>query len=210
MHEQYYSRVSEVRHLRTLCLLLVMAICILMIALLYMATLVPEAEAAEAETEEAAVGAPTLCEDVLPTAPALSQVSGPEASDHEPTYFRDDINLGVIEQKQLYDAAAEFGVDYELMLAVCEQETDFRNIIGDDGASCGYFQVQPRWWRGLMDEIDADDLMEPADNFRTACAIIRELLDDYGGSVRDALSTYNTGHPGASPYAAEVLERWAG
>ena len=93
----------------------------------------------------------------------------------------------------------------ELALAVVEQETDFRNIVGDDGASVGYMQIQERWWGNLMAEIGARDLTVAEDNFRTGCAILRKLLDQY--SLEDALSVYNAGAPGQTRYSREVMER---
>ena len=38
-----------------------------------------------------------------------------------------------------------------------------------------------------MEEIGARDLTDPEDNFRTGCAILRQLLDKHG-NIEDALS----------------------
>lgn len=124
----------------------------------------------------------------------------------EDTYLRDDIPLSYELQAMLYGACIEFEIDYDLALAVVEQETDFRNIVGDDGASVGFMQIQDRWWGDLMEEIGARDLTDPEDNFRTGCAILRQLLDRYG-NTEDALSAYNTGRPGETRYSREVMER---
>lgn len=112
-------------------------------------------------------------------------------------------------QKALWDACAEFEIDYTLALAVIEQETNYQNQCGDSGDSIGFFQIQPRWWGELMERIGTDDLADPVDNFRTGCAVLRELLLCYDGSVTDALTAYNSGHPGRSVYAEAVLERKA-
>ena len=66
-------------------------------------------------------------------------------------------------------------------------------------------QIQERWWSGLMAEIGARDLTVAEDNFRTGCAILRKLLDQY--SLEDALSVYNTGAPGQTRYSREVMGR---
>lgn len=113
-------------------------------------------------------------------------------------------------QKALWDACQEFGIDYALALAIIEQETNYSNILGDGGASVGFFQIQPRWWGKLMERIGTDDLTDPVDNFRTGCAVLRELLLRYDGSVTDALTAYNSGHPGQSTYASAVMERAEG
>lgn len=130
----------------------------------------------------------------------------------EQGYFREDVPLSFEEQDFLHSACEEFGVEYPLMLALIHQETRFQNIIGDNGSSIGYCQIQPRWWKWIMEEIGARDLTNPYDNFRTGCAIIAYLTTRYG-NTRDALSAYNTGTPGYTEYAAAVLagmEVWEG
>ena len=58
-----------------------------------------------------------------------------------------------------------------------------------------------------MTDIGAEDLNEPKDNFRTACAIVAELTEEHG-SVAGALTAYNKGsYDGTvSKYAVSVLE----
>jgi hypothetical protein len=124
----------------------------------------------------------------------------------EGTYLREDIPLSYELQCDLYGACLEFEIDYDLALAVIEQETRFQNVTGDGGDSQGYMQIQRKWWNGLMAEIGAEDLTNPEDNFRTGCAILRQLIDRYG-NVEDALTAYNSGKPGSSNYSRQVMER---
>lgn len=160
--------------------------------------------------EEAVVeiGAPRIRETAAADKPRAARET--EEREQKPdlcedTYLSDEIPLRYEEQAALYGACLEFRVPYELALAVVEQETDFRNIVGDDGASVGYMQIQQRWWGDLMAEIGARDLTVAEDNFRTGCAILRKLLDQY--SLEDALSVYNTGAPGQTRYSREVMGR---
>ena len=137
-------------------------------------------------------------------------IEGAEAAIIEADIYRSDIPLTFDDQIALYNAAQEFNIDYFLMVALIDRETDFRNISGDGGDSIGYTQVQPKWWRGLMEEIGAKDLTVPEDNFRTACAILALLAERYG-NIEDVLTAYNSGHPGHSQYATAILndaERW--
>ena len=134
--------------------------------------------------------------------------SGPDPM-VEDGYLRYDLPLDYDTQKLLYGACLEFQVDYELALAVIDQETNFRNMTRDGGESAGYMQIQRKWWGGLMDEIGAEDLNNPEDNFRTGCAILRQLLDKYG-NTEDALSAYNSGKPGSTRYSRSVLEKLNG
>ena len=134
--------------------------------------------------------------------------SGPDPM-VEDGYLRDDLPLDYETQMLLYGACLEFRVDYDLALAVIEQETGYRNLTGDGGESAGYMQIQRKWWSGLMDEIGTEDLNRPEDNFRTGCAILRQLLDKYG-NTEDALTAYNSGRPGSSRYSRSVLEKLNG
>ena len=134
--------------------------------------------------------------------------SGPDPM-VEDGYLRDDLLIDYEIQMHLYGACLEFDVDYELALAVIEQETNFRNVKGDGGDSAGYMQIQRKWWSGLMDDIGTEDLNQPEDNFRTGCAILRQLLDKYG-NTEDALTAYNSGRPGSSRYSRSVLKKLNG
>lgn len=131
-----------------------------------------------------------------------------------PFPFSEAVPLSYEEQEALYGACEEFSVDYPLMLALIERETHFKNKIGDGGNSYGYCQIQPRWWSKTAESIGVTDLMDPAGNFRTGCAVLTHLLGVYGcGNLTDALTAYNTGHGGASEYARDVLEKqgkWQG
>ena len=120
------------------------------------------------------------------------------------SWYIEGIPLTYQEQEYLWDACNEFDVDYSLMLALIERETNFQNVTGDGGDSIGYCQIQPKWWSILMDEIGADDLTDPQDNFRTGCAIMSQLIDRYG-TTECALSAYNSGSPNPTDYATAVL-----
>lgn len=118
-----------------------------------------------------------------------------------------DIPMADDLQEQLYMASEEFGVDYYVMVALIERETQFNNVFGDGGASYGYCQIQPKWWYGLMVEIGATDLTVPQDNFRTACAIIAQLTEKHQ-SIEGALVEYNQGKYYGRPtaYSKEIME----
>lgn len=144
---------------------------------------------------------PTKTEQIVSN---LEDVSPKTASEED---FILNIPMPCEEQKELYEAAKEFGVDYYIMVALIDRETDFRNVKGDGGDSYGYCQIQPKWWYGLMTEIGATDLSEPKDNFRTACAILAKLQDKHK-SIEGALVEYNQGYYSGSPtaYSREIME----
>ena len=181
--------------------------CVILVCLLFFAfaagVACMEREEAEPEEESSVEAVETAA--VMPV-PAAEEPQELQLGLCEDTYLREDIPLSYELQAMLYGACLEFEVPYELALAVIEQETNFRNVTGDDGASVGFMQIQERWWSGLMEEIGARDLTDPEDNFRTGCAIIRKLMDRHG-SVEDALTAYNRGKPGQSKYSRDVMER---
>ena len=117
------------------------------------------------------------------------------------TPVREDIPLDEETQLLLYEACTEKGVPYELALAVINQETDFRNIIGDDGASTGYMQVQRRWHEDRMERLGVTDLADPYGNFLVGCDYLAELLGKDRGTEW-ALMAYN----GGPTYANEMAK----
>lgn len=160
----------------------------------------PEEYAAETKSQEVASGCKSVVSQPQDPAPVLVEVS-----------TRPDIPLTADLQISLQEACKEFSIDYYIMVALIERETQFRNVTGDGGQSVGYCQVQERWWSGIMEDIGTTDLMDPPQNFRTACAILQSLQRLYDGDITDALTAYNTGHGGESVYAREVLQaadRW--
>lgn len=122
----------------------------------------------------------------------------------EQGYFNDLIPMDYDLQAELRAACDEFGVPFPLMVAMIDKETNFTNMIGDDGNAFGYLQIWDYWHHDKMERIGATDLMNPVDNFRTGCYMMRMLLDDY--DVYNALSVYNTGSSGESYYADAVCE----
>lgn len=131
----------------------------------------------------------------------ITMIEVPEEKD-----FILNIPLSCELQEELYEACSEFGVDYYVMIALIDRETDFKNVLGDGGDSYGYCQIQPKWWYGLMAEIGATDLNTPKDNFRTACAIISRLTEKHQ-SIEGALVAYNQGYykGDSTSYSREII-----
>ena len=126
-----------------------------------------------------------------------------EAALYASGYFREDVPLDGDTQAFLRAACEETGIPYELALAVIRQETEFHNVVGDDGRSVGYMQVQRRWHEDRMARLGVKDLTDPYGNFRVGCDYLAELLGKY--PLEEALTAYNSGKPGKSAYASNVL-----
>ena len=126
-----------------------------------------------------------------------------ETALYETGYFRADVPLDGETQAFLRSACEEAGITYELALAVIRQETDFRNVVGDNGDSIGYMQIQPRWHEERMERLGVTDLEDPYSNFRVGCDFLAELLEKY--TLEEALTAYNSGKAGQSEYATSVM-----
>ena len=158
------------------------------------------------EPKPSAVTATTIPQPkaVMPEAPMEDfENEKIEAALLDQGYLRDDIPLDYDTQALLRAACDETGVEFELALAVVWRETTFRNVVGDDGNSFGFMQVQPRWHRARMERLGVTDLMDPAGNFRVGCDYLAELLTKY--PLEQALTCYNTGRPGYNQYARDVV-----
>lgn len=191
--------------------------CVILVCLLFFAfaagVACMEREEAEPEADSSVEAVETAA--VMPV-PDAEEPQERQLGLCEDTYLREDIPMSYELQAMLYGACLEFEVPYELALAVIEQETNFRNVTGDDGASEGYMQVQQRFHKDRMDELGVTDLMDPESNFRVACHYLRELFDRYGDTHK-VLMAYNAGPSGAaklwsegimtSSYSRSVMER---
>lgn len=149
----------------------------------------------------------SLCEAAETAQDENNENARIEAALTEQGYFNESVPLDAILQDYLHTACEESSVDYALALAVIEQETGFRNVIGDDGASVGYMQVQERWNGDRMERLGVTDLSDPISNFRVGCDCLSEYISKYG--LPAALTAYNSGKPGDSTYSREVMERYA-
>lgn len=126
--------------------------------------------------------------EVSPEAPAVPEVD----------YYIESISLSEEKQKMLYDAAQEFGIPYELAVAVVWRESDFENIYGDGGKAYGYFQIWPKWHTERANRLGVYDLMDTEGNFRVGCSLLADYIKSCDGDIHKALMVYNMGAGGAS------------
>lgn len=151
----------------------------------------------ELEAEERAVDDAAPCEEPTPVLDVC-----------EDTYLIEGHALDYETQMLLYGACLEMGVDYQLALAVVEQETQYRNLMGDGGESAGYMQAQEKWHRDRMALLGVDNLRDPEGNFRVGCHFLKECIDKYG--LEKGLGYYNSGKAAVTDYSREVLGRMQG
>ena len=157
--------------------------------------------------EAISVSAPETSSQVEPLSSSTATAPVIESTP-EPEYTFYDVPLDLDTQKEIIKICDEFDLKYELILGVISVESDFRpKVIGDGGNSCGLMQIQPKWWSKTMAREGVTDLLDPLQNIRCGCAILRELKDRYG-TERRALQAYNTGRPNTNNgYSDRVYRR---
>lgn len=105
-------------------------------------------------------------------------------------------------------------IDPFLILAIAERESGLNpNAVGDNGASIGLMQIQPKWSSERMKMLGVADLKEPRGCVKVAIDILLEyrgkdsglyfVLMAYNGGVAYAKRHINT----PSDYALKVSER---
>ena len=116
----------------------------------------------------------------------------------------------------ILEYSASKDIDPFLIFAIAERESGLNpNALGDNGASIGLMQIQPRWSKERMKRLGVADLKEPRGCVKVAIDILLEykekdsdlyfVLMAYNGGV--AYAKRNTNTP--SDYAVKVSERAA-
>ena len=141
-------------------------------------------------------------EEVLPVIKTIAyipeEVANQEAIEFYPVPLDHDLQAFIIH------TCEELSIDPAIIIAMIDQESDFRaDAIGDGGDSVGLLQIQQKWHSERMERLGADDLMNPLQNVAVGIDFMAELLGKY--SLEEALTWYNSGRPGQSVYATEVL-----
>lgn len=135
----------------------------------------------------------------------IDSIVNPEPANARPVYY--DIPFSDEEQDLIRTIAGNYGIDFELVLAIIKTESNFNpNQIGDYGNSFGLMQIQPRYWNSLFNQNNCSDWFSVKDNVTVGCAILWHL---YGacGDTEKVLSAYNSGNPdNQNGYSQRVFE----
>jgi len=103
--------------------------------------------------------------------------------------------------------ASRAGLDPQLVLALIQQESNFRKYAVSSASARGYMQVMPFWVK-LIGSPD-QDLFNLRTNLRYGCTILRFYLDRENGDLYRALGRYN-GSLGQPDYPNAVLSALRG
>lgn len=137
--------------------------------------------------------------------PMIAQVITPvdvnEELEHEAEekcYY--DIPLSHQLQDVVFVEADRWNVPPELLLAMMDQESDYRTDAISSTGDFGIMQINQINHQRLRYEIGVTDFMDPSQSIACGAYMIGELLDKYDGDLHHALTAYNRGESGAQTY----------
>lgn len=103
-------------------------------------------------------------------------------------------------QVYTYCLCRQYGVKYELAIAMIEHESGYKfDAAGDNGNSVGYMQIYEKWHKDRMERLGVNDLKNPYQNILVGIDCFAELLEKYE-TIEKALAAYNYGEKGAREY----------
>ena len=86
-------------------------------------------------------------------------------------------------------ASRTYGVEEGLIRAVIRAESNFRSESTSPRGAMGLMQLMP----DVAHNLGVENPFEPEENIRGGVALLRRLLDKYGGDYTKALAAYNAG-----------------
>ena len=124
-------------------------------------------------------------------------------------YYRQEIPLDRYLQETIYNACQEWSVPYELALAVCWRETEYKNLVTPlpSGTYYGMMAVDIEDAGYYMELCGVDNLDTEENRLRVGCCILGQHIKNEG-SVRAALCRYSNDYEGW--YADDVLNYMEG
>ena len=98
--------------------------------------------------------------------------------------------LSVVRQQALVDGASKrSGVPADLLSAVIQQESGFRPCSVSEKGAVGLMQLMPSTAEGL----GVLDAYDPDQNVEAGAALLKTLIERYGGDLNRVLGAYNAG-----------------
>ncbi len=118
----------------------------------------------------------------------------------------------------IVQVAAEYGLPWQLVRAVCWVESRFDPYARSDHPDYGLMQVWSEVWRSYGYDPNSSTVYDPLTNLRVGCDVLKDKIDGSGGELNYALTKYRFGDGDASArwangdrtswYAEEVLGKY--
>lgn len=140
---------------------------------------------------------PTIAAMTITPYPTPEPEPEPEpVEDPEPQVRIYDIPLSPELQEYTFRLCEENGLDYEMVLALMDQESDYREDIISKTNDYGIMQINEVNHEWLKEELGIDDFLEAKQNIRAGIRILAELTAKYE-DPHLVLMAYNCGESGA-------------
>jgi hypothetical protein len=116
--------------------------------------------------------------------------------------------LPLIRRQALVESASgKAGVPADLLSAVIQQESAFRPCSVSEKGAMGLMQLMP----GTAMDLGVRDAFDPDQNVEAGAALLKTLLQRYGGDLNRVLGAYNAGpgrvdEAGGVPAIAETMQ----
>jgi membrane-bound lytic murein transglycosylase B len=126
----------------------------------------------------------------------------------DPVGHADCDPLPLLRQQGLVDSAArKKGVPADLLGAVIQQESGFRPCSISSKGAMGLMQLMP----STAERLGVADAFDPDQNVEAGAALLKELMQRYGGDLNRVLGAYNAGptrvdEAGGVPAIAETMK----
>ena len=151
----------------------------------------PEIVIIPADAESVNETAETVVETAKPVSVITEAVTETTKS---PVYY--DIPLDMEQQDIIREISEEYGVPFELVLAVMQVESNYDITAIGNGNCYGIMQIHQINHPALEKQLGITDWLSLSDNTRAGCYMLGQLLDKYQNEVR-ALMAYNMGEGAA-------------
>lgn len=119
----------------------------------------------------------------------------------EPAAEYYDVPLSHQLQDAVFREAERWNVPAALLLAMMDQESDYRTDLVSGTDDYGIMQINAINHPRLREELGVTDFLDPEQSITCGAYMIGELLDKFDGDIHRALTSYNRGEAGARRYA---------
>lgn len=102
-------------------------------------------------------------------------------------------------QKQVYETAEEYGIDWTLLMAVIQKESRYDAYAVSGSGDYGLMQINRVNHAQLSVETGVHDFLDPKENVRAGAYMLSQLINRYQ-DVHMALMAYNMGEAGAAEW----------
>lgn len=113
-----------------------------------------------------------------------------------------DIPLSEELQAFTFNLCQEYGVDYEMVLAIMGKESNYTASAVSENNDYGIMQINKANHKWLTEELGITDFLDPEQNIRGGVYILALLTEKYN-DPHQVLMAYNMGERGAREYVAK-------